>query len=135
MIMDETITRKLISQKVVNEHNYMMWKEIIIGFIMGVSLFIILFSKEIMYGLKPYFLYVKLIVQIVRREPSQSSPNDARRETQVMDHSFDTRLNIANMVRNIMLVYVLIFLFAINFFDDSLHAHLFGVMMNAKPNR
>lgn len=172
----EPLTHVIISRHAISEHFHMMIRELAFGCLTGLLLFILFFSREIISSLRPYFLYIKLFVQIVRRDPtaivrsdspifrissnntgdnSLPSPQLLQQNTPakegvgsseqqqhisnhshvppsplllqkiILDKNFHTRLNMANVVRNIMIGYVLSFLFVYNCFGMALRLHLF----------
>lgn len=175
MMMDtftnEPLTHVIIAQQAVSAHFYMMVRELAFGCAVGLLLFVLFFSREIIIHLRPYFLYIKLFVQIVRRDPavvtrtdspmfwiSSGSPNNNNSpplkpvpspltsmsssgiaennnsnvsrlhvppQKIVLDKNFQARLSIANLVRNLMIAYIVSFLIAYNFFGTALHVHLF----------
>lgn len=157
---NEPLTHVIIAQQAVSAHFYMMVRELVFGCMVGLLLFVLFFSREIIIHLRPYFLYIKLFVQIVRRDPAVVSRTDSPMfwisssstnspplkptpspptrtkndnnisklhvpQKVVLDKGFHARLSVANTVRNLMIAYVVSFLFVYNVFGTALHVHLF----------
>ena len=135
MSSSESMMRGVLLQQVTATHEGMMRREILIGLFTGLLLFCLLFAKEICQRLKPYFVYIQLIVRIIKRgsggndapdAPSSStSSSPSTDDKYIFDTGFETEISVGNAVRNVMFLYLCVFLVTLNICGDLLRLHLF----------
>lgn len=111
----DSFAYSVIANHAIDDHAFMMMKEVTIGILLGITLFLVLFAREIMHTVRSMMERVRCV----------KVDNACQQTTKVMPWIGSSGI-MTSVIRNATVFYMVAILVVINIFGEQLRLHLFS---------